>query len=260
MNGTDTSASVYAGAMPRPWNSAFIGRNIFGGSTSVGGTSPSAGSRRSVPQPFSWAAAANVPRAGSGIHPETYASSPDSPTSSFASSNAILSASAGYFLRIAFSSHPASLSSSMRSLFSMRSSFSRILESRMAGSFSGSSATSRSPSTSLRSFSASSGSKSPYGSYTRISRSSSSFAALSVSRSASMERTSATVRSCMSKSLDFPRALSMRRTALSASAASPFAAETDAPCADARSRCTAPRSRSFSKVAVFSAARHTRSR
>ena len=161
MNGTETSASVYAGAIPSPEKRAFIGRNIFGGSTSVGGTSPAAGSRRRYPQEDSRAQAFSRSTCVSGSQPETYATAPSLCISSFAAAKAILSASSGNSATIALSSARARREADAAISPSSAESSPRMAESPFSGRGSGNSATARMSTPSAISFLARSGSKSP---------------------------------------------------------------------------------------------------
>ena len=69
MNGTETSASVYPGAMPSPWKSAATGRNSLGGRMSVGGVSSVRASRMRSPHAFVTAFARRRGTESTGTHP-----------------------------------------------------------------------------------------------------------------------------------------------------------------------------------------------
>ena len=148
--------------MPSPEKSAVTGRKSFGGSTSVGGVSSGAASRRRTPQPNPAAAVRMTSVFGAGTHPEMYAIYPALAIASHEDSKATLSDSAGNSASSAASSVIASFASTMRILFSTRESFSCIFERRISGRTCGSGTWSRRPSTESRSFFASEGSKSPY--------------------------------------------------------------------------------------------------
>ena len=76
MNGTETSLSVYPGAIPRPANSAATGRNSLGGRMSVGGVSSPSGSRNRRPHAFVTAFALRRGTLSTGTHPSIHDTAP----------------------------------------------------------------------------------------------------------------------------------------------------------------------------------------
>ena len=287
MNGTDTSASLYAGAMPRPSNRALTGENSLGGRISVGGFSPRAGYLTAMPHPLSLAAARTLSMLSQATQPRTtascgasaeHASPPQSrfaSISSLATAKATASRSSGNLLEIPSRSVDAirayseaisrSVSESFLCISQRLSSGSGTARTPCLGFASPSpywksnvpSSQSRSLTPAISSLLAMAGSKSPNGMYRRIEPRSESDSPLRLSYLSLSERTSSTLSGASAardtKWHDFA-ALSAMRTARSAFSRLDFAAPPAAPPCPISSRCTAPRSRRRSKVRSESSA------
>ena len=81
--------------MPSPANSTATERNILGGRTSVGGSSPGSASRSRMPQAFVTAFARTFGTASCGTHPSIHDTTPCVASASRAAAKAMRSRSSG---------------------------------------------------------------------------------------------------------------------------------------------------------------------